>query len=59
MANQNTITPHVWVSRVPKLRYPDVCVFDLDPPPASEPDAVRTAALLLRDLLDELGLPSG
>jgi bifunctional non-homologous end joining protein LigD len=24
MANQNTITPHVWVSRVPNLYYPDV-----------------------------------
>ena len=58
MANQNTITPHVWVSRVPKLYYPDVCVFDLDPPAESEPDAVRTAALLLRELLDELGLRS-
>ena len=32
VANQNTITPHVWVSRVPELYYPDVCVFDLDPP---------------------------
>jgi bifunctional non-homologous end joining protein LigD len=58
MANQNTITPHVWVSRVPKLYYPDVCVFDLDPARDDEPDALRAAALALRDLLDELGLPS-
>ena len=32
MTNQNTITPHVWASRALRLYYPDVCVFDLDPP---------------------------
>jgi bifunctional non-homologous end joining protein LigD len=58
MANQNTITPHVWVSRVPRLFHPDVCVFDLDPPDDYDPDRLRAAALGLRDLLDELGLPS-
>ena len=58
MANQNTITPHVWVSRVPALTSPDVCVFDLDPSRDDEPDVLRGAALALRDLLDELGLPS-
>jgi bifunctional non-homologous end joining protein LigD len=57
IANQNCITPHVWTSRVPNLHYPDVCVFDLDPS-ADEPDVLRAAALALRDLLDELGLPS-
>ena len=58
VTNQNTITQHVWVSRVPKLYYPDVCVFDLDPSRDDEPDVLRAAALALRDLLDELGLPS-
>ena len=58
VTNQNTITPHVWVSRVPKLSYPDLCVFDLDPPQEYELDVLRTAALALRDLLEELGLPS-
>ena len=55
MANQNSITPHVWASRVPDLSHPDVCVFDLDP---SEDDLVtlRTITLALRDLLGELGL---
>jgi bifunctional non-homologous end joining protein LigD len=57
MANQNTITAHVWPSRVPDLYHPDVCVFDLDPP-GDDPPAVRAAALALRDLLHELGLPS-
>jgi bifunctional non-homologous end joining protein LigD len=57
LANQNCITPHVWPSRAPKLHQPDLCVFDLDPS-REEPDVLRAAALALRDLLDELGLPS-
>jgi len=57
MANQNSITPHVWCSRVPRLERPDVCVFDLDPP-GDDAKALRAAALAVRALLDELGLPS-
>jgi bifunctional non-homologous end joining protein LigD len=57
ITNQNTVTQHVWASRIPKLGYPDVCVFDLDPS-ADDPAAVRAAAIGLRDLLDELTLPS-
>ncbi len=58
VTNQNTITQHVWTSRAPNLYYPDVCVFDLDPSREDEPDALRDAALAVRDLLKELGLPS-
>jgi bifunctional non-homologous end joining protein LigD len=58
MANQNCITPHVWTSRAPNLYHPDVCVFDLDPSKADEPDVLRAAALAVRDLLAELGLPA-
>ncbi|HEY7170359.1 MAG TPA: non-homologous end-joining DNA ligase [Vicinamibacterales bacterium] len=57
MANQNTITQHVWGSRVPHLERPDLCVFDLDPS-VDDWAAVRAAAIALRDLLEELGLPS-
>jgi bifunctional non-homologous end joining protein LigD len=57
MANQNTVTPHVWTSRVPKLWQPDICVFDLDPAHEHR-EALRRAALGLRDLLEELGLES-
>ena len=57
IVNQNTITPHVWSSRAPDLYHPDICVFDLDPS-EDDPDALRAAALGLRDLLKELGLPS-
>ena len=57
VTNQNTITHHVWISRVPELYYPDICVFDLDPS-KDDAAAVRAAAIGLRNLLDELGLPS-
>jgi bifunctional non-homologous end joining protein LigD len=57
LANQNTITPHVWTSRVPALHQPDICVFDLDPS-SEEPAVLRAAALGLRDLLEEIGLAS-
>lgn len=56
LANQNCITPHVWTSRAPNLRRPDLCVFDLDPL-EDDPDVLRAAALGLRDLLAELDLP--
>jgi bifunctional non-homologous end joining protein LigD len=57
ITNQNTVTQHVWTSRVPRLLYPDLCVFDLDP--ARDDDAsVGPAAIELRNLLAELGLPS-
>jgi bifunctional non-homologous end joining protein LigD len=57
VTNQNTVTQHVWTSRLPDLDQPDICVFDLDPA-ADDPGAVRAAALDLRDLLEELTLPS-
>ncbi|MEP7346734.1 MAG: non-homologous end-joining DNA ligase [Gemmatimonadaceae bacterium] len=57
LANQNCITPHVWISRAPKLFFPDLCVFDLDPS-KDDPDVLRAVTLALRDLLDELGLTS-
>ena len=57
ITNQNCITPHVWTSRVPNLYHPDICVFDLDPS-EDRPEILRAAALGLRDLLEELGLPS-
>lgn len=57
LANQNCITPHVWTSRAPDLYHPDICVFDLDPS-TDDASALRSAALALRDLLQELGLPT-
>ena len=57
LANQNCITVHVWISRVPDLYQPDLCVFDLDPS-EDQPDALREAAVVLRNLLREIGLTS-
>jgi len=57
LANQNSITIHVWPSRMPNLYNPDICIFDLDPS-EDELDPLRAAALNLRGLLAELGLPS-
>ena len=57
MANQNSITLHVWPSRVPRLFHPDLCLFDLDPA-GDDPAAARAATLAVRDLLGELGLRS-
>ena len=57
LANLNTVTPHVWVARVPELDTPDLCVFDLDPSRDDE-GALRAAALAVRSLLEELGLAS-
>ena len=57
VTNQNSITPHVWTSRIPDLYQPDLCVFDLDPA-AEDAGVLRAATLALRDLLEELGLPS-
>jgi bifunctional non-homologous end joining protein LigD len=42
---------------MPDLNYPDICVFDLDPS-NDDAEAVRAAAIALRDLLEELTLPS-
>jgi bifunctional non-homologous end joining protein LigD len=57
MANQNSITPHVWTSRLPDLDHPDICVFDLDPM-EDEPGVLRVVTLGLRGLLQELDLTS-
>jgi bifunctional non-homologous end joining protein LigD len=55
LADQATITPHVWLSRVPRLEHPDRLVFDLDPSGTDFSD-VRRAARNLGGLLDQLGL---
>jgi bifunctional non-homologous end joining protein LigD len=57
LANQSCITLHTWLSRTDDLHHPDRMILDLDP---SEADfaGVRAAALALRALLDEIGLPA-
>lgn len=57
LANMNCITPHVWTSRATDLMHPDLLVFDLDPS-VDDDGALRTATLLVRDALADLGLMS-
>ena len=57
IVNQNSITPHVWISRAPDVYHPDICVFDLDPS-VDDAGMLRGAALALRGLLEDLGLPA-
>jgi len=55
LAEQDCITPHVWLSRIDQPENPDLLIFDLDPSDGDfEP--VRRAALSLRDLLSTLRL---
>jgi bifunctional non-homologous end joining protein LigD len=63
LANQATIELHPFLSRVGRedspdqLHRPDMLIFDLDPPDTGHFEAVRTAALRLREILeDDLGL---
>lgn len=57
LADQASVTFHRSLSRADRPDFPDRLVFDLDPA-RDDFEPVRAAALLLHDLLDELGLPS-
>jgi len=57
LANQACITPHMWLSRVEKLNYPDQMVFDLDPS-RDDFDAVKTTARSIGEVLEKLELPA-
>lgn len=55
LANQGTISFHVWTAAAPDLEHPTHVVLDLDPE-AGDLASVRRVALIVRDLLDEFGL---
>ena len=57
LADQAALTLHRWLSRAGQVDRPDRMVFDLDPA-GDDFEAVREAARLLGELLDELKLPS-
>lgn len=57
LANQACIALHPWLSRRDAIDRPDLLAIDLAPP-EDDFEAVRIAALRVRDLLDELELPS-
>ncbi|MEP6977304.1 MAG: non-homologous end-joining DNA ligase [Thermoleophilia bacterium] len=56
MVQNNCVDMNAWYSRVDKPDRPDFVLFDLDPPDGGFVDAIRVAHLI-RELLDELGLP--
>jgi bifunctional non-homologous end joining protein LigD len=58
LANQNCITPHVWLSKADNLNKPDRLIFDLDPEHSLPFSAVQDVAKKLKLILDELELPS-
>lgn len=55
LANQGSITPHVWLSRVDHLTQPDRMIIDLDPGDGGVNDA-RIAAHLAWEAITEAGL---
>ena len=58
MVNMGCIDMNAWYSRVPRLDRPDFVLFDLDPSEGVPFDAVVETALLVKDVLDALGLAS-
>jgi bifunctional non-homologous end joining protein LigD len=55
LANFGCITPHIWLSQAPKLEYPDIMVFDLDPG-QKDFKFVCTVARRLKKLLEKAKL---
>ena len=57
-ANLNCIELHTWASRAPEIEKPDYLLIDLDPTTEGQWPFVREIALVVREVLDELGLRS-
>lgn len=56
LANQACIELHIWLAKIPRINYPDIVVFDLDPfPPATFKDTMEVA-LLVREALSHFRL---
>jgi DNA ligase D len=58
VANLGCIELHTWHSRVPEIERPDYLLIDLDPTTDGQWPFVRRIALVVREVLDELGLRS-
>jgi bifunctional non-homologous end joining protein LigD len=58
VANLNCIELHTWASRVPEIELPDYLLIDLDPTTDGQWPFVRQIALVVREVMDELGLRS-
>jgi bifunctional non-homologous end joining protein LigD len=58
VANLGCIELHTWHSRVPEIERPDYLLIDLDPTSDGQWPFVREIALVVREVMEELGLPS-
>ena len=58
VANLGCIELHTWHSRVPEIERPDYLLIDLDPTSDGQWPLVREIALVVREVMDELGLRS-
>ena len=58
VANLGCIELHTWHSRVPEIEQPDYLLIDLDPTTDGQWPYVREIALVVREVMDELGLAS-
>lgn len=58
LVQMNVIEFHPWGTRYDNMDHPDKAIFDLDPDTAVPFEAVKLAALDLRQRLDNLGLQS-
>ena len=56
VANQGCITPHIWLSKIDKLKNLDTMIFDLDPPGDDFSEVIFAAKKLRAILTDELGI---
>ncbi len=58
IANQGCITPHVWLSTIDHLNYPDTLIFDLDPAGETVKNfkPISTAARMIKALIEDHGL---
>jgi DNA ligase D len=58
VVNLGCIELHTWHSRVPEIERPDYLLIDLDPTTDGQWSHVREIALVVREVMDELGLAS-
>jgi bifunctional non-homologous end joining protein LigD len=58
MINLGCIELHTWHSRIDEIERPDYMLIDLDPTTDGQWPYVREIALVVREVLDELGLAS-
>jgi bifunctional non-homologous end joining protein LigD len=58
VANLGCIELHTWHSRVPEIERPDYLLIDLDPTSDGQWPFVREIALVVREVMDDLGLRS-